>query len=52
MQKGYSLLEVLVSLLIISIVLFGFAEIELRSFKQIRLAHQYYLSIYGNYENK
>jgi prepilin-type N-terminal cleavage/methylation domain-containing protein len=51
MQGGFSLWEVLVSLLIISLVLFGFVEIELTSFKEIRLTHQYYLSIYG-YEKR
>jgi len=51
MQEGFSLLEVLISLLIISIILFSFAEVELRSFKEVRQTHQYYLSIYG-YESK
>lgn len=48
MQKGFSILEVIISLLIISIILFSFAEIELKSFKEVRQTHQYYLSLYGH----
>jgi prepilin-type N-terminal cleavage/methylation domain-containing protein len=46
MQNGFSLFEVLISLLIISLTLFGFAEAELKAFKTVREVHQSFLETY------
>jgi prepilin-type N-terminal cleavage/methylation domain-containing protein len=52
MQQGFSLFEVLISLLIISLGLFGFAEAELKAFKSIRETHQYFLNGDNDDKNK
>ena len=48
MEKGFSLFEVLISLFIISLALFGFAEAELKAFKTIRETHQSFLDYYSH----
>ena len=41
MQHGFSLLEVLVTLFLISMGLFGFAEAELNAMRELKLLQQY-----------
>jgi Tfp pilus assembly protein PilV len=51
MQNGFSLFEALISLFIISLALFGFAEAELKAFKSIRETHEYFLNNYSHDKN-
>ena len=44
-QKGFSLIEVLITLIIVSVSVIGFAETELRVLKNIIIIHNYYEKI-------
>jgi prepilin-type N-terminal cleavage/methylation domain-containing protein len=48
MQKGFSLFEVLISLFIFSLALFGFADAELKAFKAVREVHQHLIRDYAH----
>jgi len=46
MSKGFSLIEILTSLLILSLALFGFLEAENKAYQQVKMIHQKILEKY------